>query len=130
MHTITQLFRNTIQLPIGTLLPSSSPIQGIVLNGMYDNGLLSRIVTNYMLSGNASVRALAGYLNKHGFIVKPICSPTVPKGQERVRICLHGHNTVNQVESLVNAVHEFFKIEKVAIESSTPVSTILEPAKL
>jgi 8-amino-7-oxononanoate synthase len=79
-------------LPLGTLLPSSSPIQGIVLNG------------------NASVRALAGYLNSKGFIVKPICSPTVPIGQERVRICLHGHNTVDQVDALVKEIHLFFQV--------------------
>ncbi|KAG0174982.1 hypothetical protein DFQ28_003436 [Apophysomyces sp. BC1034] len=92
LHQITRRFRETICLPTGTLLPSSSPIQGIVLNG------------------NAPVRALAGYLNRRGFIVKPICSPTVPKGQERVRICFHGHNTIDQVDALVRSVHEFFNV--------------------
>ncbi|ORY89959.1 pyridoxal phosphate-dependent transferase [Syncephalastrum racemosum] len=91
LHKITHRFRNTIQLPTGTLLPSDSPIQGIVLNG------------------NAPVRALANYLNKRGFIVKPICSPTVPKGKERVRICFHGNNTIEQIDALVATVHEFFK---------------------
>ncbi|KAI8368711.1 pyridoxal phosphate-dependent transferase [Blakeslea trispora] len=91
LQTITQRFQQTIQLPLGNLLPSTSPIQGIVLNG------------------NQSVRALASYLNAKGFIVKPICSPTVPKGQERVRICLHGHNTVTQVDRLVGAIHQFFQ---------------------
>ncbi|OBZ84465.1 putative 8-amino-7-oxononanoate synthase [Choanephora cucurbitarum] len=104
IHTITQRFQQTIQLPLGNLLPSSSPIQGVVLNG------------------NQPVRALASYLNTKGFIVKPICSPTVPKGQERVRICLHGHNTVEQVDSLVQAIHQFF------VKEDTPVVT--EVAKL
>ena len=75
-----------------------------------------------MLNGNQPVRALASYLNTKGFIVKPICSPTVPKGQERVRICLHGHNTVEQVDSLVQAIHQFF------VKEDTPVVT--EVAKL
>ncbi|KAI9484671.1 pyridoxal phosphate-dependent transferase [Zychaea mexicana] len=110
LHTITRQFREAIRLPTGTLLPSDSPIQGIVLNG------------------NAPVRALAGYLNKRGFIVKPICSPTVPKGQERVRICLHGHNTIEQIDSLVSAVHEFFNVEK--HNSIAPSASALEPAKL
>ncbi|KAI7900824.1 pyridoxal phosphate-dependent transferase [Cokeromyces recurvatus] len=92
VHTLTQRFRNRIQLPQGTLLPSSSPIQGVVLNG------------------NESVRALASYLNNKGFLVKPICSPTVPIGKERVRICLHGHNTIKQVDKLVNEIHSFFEI--------------------
>ncbi|KAI9247201.1 pyridoxal phosphate-dependent transferase [Phascolomyces articulosus] len=113
LHNITRQFREAIQLPTGTLLPSDSPIQGIVLNG------------------NAPVRALAGYLNKRGFIVKPICSPTVPKGQERVRICLHGHNTAEQVDALVASVHQFFNVQKSnMVASSTSVSNTLEPAKL
>ncbi|CAO3631566.1 unnamed protein product [Cunninghamella blakesleeana] len=95
LHNITQHFREKICLPMGNLLPSNSPIQGIVLNG------------------NKPVRALATYLNQQGFIVKPICSPTVPKGQERVRICLHGHNTVSQVDALVHSIHVFFNVYSV-----------------
>ncbi|KAG2218636.1 hypothetical protein INT45_000809 [Circinella minor] len=112
LHNITQQFREAIQLPTGTLLPSDSPIQGIVLNG------------------NAPVRALAGYLNKRGFIVKPICSPTVPKGQERVRICLHGHNTTEQIDALVGSVHDFFNVQKTNVTVPTSTSNALEPAKL
>lgn len=100
VHAITQRFRETIKLPSGTLLPSSSPIQGVVLNG------------------NAPVRALAGYLNSKGFIVKPICSPTVPIGQERVRICLHGHNTMGQVDDLVEEIHQFFQVKPNEIEET------------
>jgi 8-amino-7-oxononanoate synthase len=110
VHTITKHFRDTIKLPTGTLLPSFSPIQGIVLDG------------------NVPVRALAGHLNKKGFIVKPICSPTVPIGQERVRICLHGHNTTEQVDALVDAVHAFFKVPQVTIPSS--FSAGQEPVKM
>lgn len=93
-------------MPLGTLLPSNSPIQGIVLNG------------------NSLVRELAGYLNSKGFIVKPICSPTVPIGEERVRICLHGHNTISQVDDLVGSIHAFFKINKSSLTES-----VIEPAK-
>lgn len=100
VHAITQRFRETIKLPSGTLLPSSSPIQGVVLNG------------------NEPVRALAGYLNSKGFIVKPICSPTVPIGQERVRICLHGHNTMGQVDDLVEEIHQFFQVKPNEIEET------------
>lgn len=84
------------------------------------------------------MRALANHLNARGFIVKPICSPTVPKGQERVRICLHGHNTVEQVDALIAAVHGFFNVgittetgspsESLSLQSSK--SLPLESAKL
>ena len=29
--------------------------------------------------------------------IKPILSPTVPKGEERLRICLHSYNTENEI---------------------------------
>lgn len=64
------------------------------------------------------MRALAGYLNSKGFIVKPICSPTVPIGQERVRICLHGHNTMGQVDDLVEEIHQFFQVKPNEIEET------------
>ncbi|KAI8076632.1 pyridoxal phosphate-dependent transferase [Gilbertella persicaria] len=108
VHKITQRFRSTIQLPLGNLLPSSSPIQGVVLKG------------------NEPVRALASFLNGKGFIVKPICSPTVPKGQERVRICLHGHNTIDQVDSLVKQIHLFFEKDS----TLEPTNANSEVAKL
>ncbi|KAH8551537.1 putative aminotransferase [Umbelopsis sp. PMI_123] len=84
-------FRKTIHLPHGHLLPSNSPIQGIVLDG------------------NDKVRALAEYLKARKFNVKPILSPTVPKGTERVRICLHGDNTVDQIDALIHATHQYFR---------------------
>ncbi|KAL1924053.1 uncharacterized protein VTP21DRAFT_7088 [Calcarisporiella thermophila] len=65
-------FRSTLKLPPHLLLPSTSPIQGIVLP------------------------------------VLPLCSPTVPRGKERVRICLHAHNSQEEIEMLAKAVMEYF----------------------
>ncbi|KAI9260855.1 pyridoxal phosphate-dependent transferase [Helicostylum pulchrum] len=102
VHSIIKRFRETTKLPHGKLLPSTSPIQGVVLGS------------------NEAVRSLATYLNNKGFNVKPIVFPTVPVGQERVRICLHGHNTVSQVDALVNQIHQFFHVD----------SSVMEIAKL
>jgi 8-amino-7-oxononanoate synthase len=33
--------------------------------------------------------------------------PTVPKGQERIRICLHAKNSMVEVKGLVEAVEEW-----------------------
>jgi len=60
-------------------------------------------------TGNDKVRALAEYLKACKFNVKPILSPTVPKGTERVRICLHGDNTVDEIDALVHATHQYFQ---------------------
>lgn len=35
---------------------------------------------------------------------RPITWPTVPKGKDRVRVCLHAENTRAEVDELVNAV--------------------------
>ncbi|HET7818292.1 MAG TPA: pyridoxal phosphate-dependent aminotransferase family protein [Bacteroidia bacterium] len=51
-------------------------------------------------SGNNSARVLAELIQKDGFDVRAILSPTVPKGKERIRICLHTFNTQQEIEQL------------------------------
>jgi 8-amino-7-oxononanoate synthase len=43
-------------------------------------------------------------LLKNQIAVKPIFSPTVPSGQERLRICLHSFNSKKEIEKLTNLV--------------------------
>jgi len=57
-----------------------------------------------IISGNEKVKAIANKLNERGFDVKPILSPTVPKNQERLRICLHADNTVKEIENLLKSM--------------------------
>ena len=45
---------------------------------------------------------LAEKLQSAGFAVKPIYSPTVPKGEERIRICLHAFNTEEEIIRLAS----------------------------
>ncbi|KAH6685820.1 8-amino-7-oxononanoate synthase [Plectosphaerella plurivora] len=52
-------------------------------------------------------RNLARHCQERGFLVRPIVAPTVPRGSERVRICLHAGNTQEQVEGLARAVDEW-----------------------
>lgn len=40
-------------------------------------------------------------------MVRAVVSPTVPLGTERVRICLHAGNTVDELEVLVGALQEW-----------------------
>ncbi|KAK3304753.1 pyridoxal phosphate-dependent transferase [Chaetomium strumarium] len=49
-------------------------------------------------------RSLAQHCQQSGFMVRPIVAPTVPRGSERIRVCLHAGNTVEQVRGLVAAV--------------------------
>ena len=50
-----------------------------------------------IVSGNERVKGIATKLQQVGFGIKPILSPTVPKGEERLRICLHSYNTENEM---------------------------------
>jgi 8-amino-7-oxononanoate synthase len=67
----------------GQLIPSNSAIQSVVI------------------SGNALTKKVAKALQDKGFDVKPILYPTVPKGQERLRFCLHSFTTKEQISELV-----------------------------
>ncbi len=59
-----------------------------------------------IIPSNDEVKLLAEKIQKQGFDVRPILSPTVPKGQERLRICLHSFNAPEQIESLVKILSE------------------------
>lgn len=37
-------------------------------------------------------------------MVRPVVSPTVPEGKERVRVCLHAENTTKEVLGLGKAI--------------------------
>ncbi len=52
-----------------------------------------------ILPGNILVKRIASQLQKEGLDIRPILSPTVPKGWERLRICLHAYNTKNQIST-------------------------------
>jgi 8-amino-7-oxononanoate synthase len=55
-------------------------------------------------------RGLAGHCQRRGFMVRPIVAPTVPRGKERIRVCLHAGNTMGEVEGLVAAVEEWLML--------------------
>lgn len=56
-------------------------------------------------------RKLSVYLKSKGFLVRPISYPTVEKGKERVRVCLHGGNSEKDVTELGRVLQEWFKSE-------------------
>lgn len=58
-------------------------------------------IQSAIIPGNQQVRAIAEHLQEHGFDVKAILSPTVPEGQERLRICLHSYNSQDQIYGLL-----------------------------
>lgn len=73
------------------LLKSETPIQSLVVKG------------------NENVKSLAVSLQEKGFDVRPILYPTVAKNAERIRICLHSFNTLEEVNALANAINSSLK---------------------
>ena len=55
-----------------------------------------------VISGNKQVQELEERLFQSNLFVKSIKSPTVKEGQERIRICLHSFNTIEEIDLLVN----------------------------
>ncbi|TNY17367.1 pyridoxal phosphate-dependent transferase [Rhodotorula diobovata] len=56
-----------------------------------------------------SPRPLAAFLRTRGFLARPITYPTVPRGEERLRVCLHAGNTQREVDGLCEAVAEWVR---------------------
>jgi 8-amino-7-oxononanoate synthase len=57
-------------------------------------------------------RELARYCQQRGLIVRPIMSPTVPRGKERVRVCLHAGNTPAQIDRLVQTMAQWVQEQR------------------
>ncbi|WFD43532.1 8-amino-7-oxononanoate synthase [Malassezia psittaci] len=45
-------------------------------------------------------KALAAHLQNQGFLVRGVTYPTVPIGEDRIRICIHANNTEAQISAL------------------------------
>jgi 8-amino-7-oxononanoate synthase len=87
LHHLISVFKSKAkQNPAIQLIESQSPIQCIVING------------------NEKVKKMASDLQKCGFDIRPILSPTVQKGKERLRICLHLFNTEEQILHLLELI--------------------------
>ncbi len=66
-------------------------------------------IQSCVIAGNARVKEISEAIKENGFDAKPILSPTVPEGQERLRICLHSYNTIVEIENLVLHLGTFIK---------------------
>jgi 8-amino-7-oxononanoate synthase len=87
LGNLITLFKSQVS-PSAQLIASDSSIQCLLLNS------------------NDKAREAAAYLQENGFDVRPILSPTIPQGSERIRICLHAFNTTEQVNILVNKIND------------------------
>lgn len=57
-----------------------------------------------LIPSNNAVNAAAQHLKTSGYDVRPILSPTVKEGEERLRICLHTFNTSDDISGLIDSL--------------------------
>ncbi len=80
LHDLIRFFKQQArQMPDLALIDSPSAIQCIII------------------PGNEKCREVASKLQNEGLDIRPIVSPTVPKGKERLRICLHEFNAEEEI---------------------------------
>ncbi len=88
---LVEYFKNrSTELKNINFLNSPSQIQGIIIGD------------------NEKTKALAKNLLEKGYFVKGILSPTVAKGSERLRICLHSFNEESEIDGLLREVVKFY----------------------
>lgn len=86
LHQNISYFQTLAQQNKLNVLKSTSAIQSIIIPGV------------------ENVKKVSEKLIAEGFDARPILSPTVKKGTERLRICLHSYNTKNEIENLIKVV--------------------------
>ena len=64
-------------------------------------------IQSAIIPGNERVKSIAQQLKSKGFDVKPILSPTVPEGQERLRFCLHSFNSEKEITEVLEFLSTF-----------------------
>lgn len=80
-----------------------------VFNSASEKFNLQKLVSNtqiqgVIIPGNENIKKTAVTIQENGFDVRPILSPTVAKGSERLRICLHTYNTTEEIRHLVRVL--------------------------
>ncbi|MFD0964460.1 aminotransferase class I/II-fold pyridoxal phosphate-dependent enzyme [Pseudofulvibacter geojedonensis] len=66
-------------------------------------------IQSCIISGNKEVKDISNLLLQNSFDVKPILSPTVPEGEERLRFCLHIYNTKEEITNVLELLCNFVK---------------------
>ncbi len=66
-------------------------------------------IQSCIIPGNDMVKKISDLLKLKGFDVKPILSPTVPVGKERLRFCVHSYNSAEEITAVLNLLGNFAK---------------------
>jgi len=59
--------------------------------------------------GNEEARTAARKIQESGFDVRAVLSPTVAKGTERIRICIHNQNSIDDIRNFCRSLNQITK---------------------
>lgn len=65
-------------------------------------------IRSLLVPGNEAAKGLSTTLKAAGIYTKAILYPTVPRGTERLRICLHKFNTKDEIALLCKTINNYF----------------------
>jgi len=68
--------------------------------------LSSAAIKAFIPGNKEQTQIIEKKLNNLNIQVKAVYEPTVPTGKERIRICIHSFNTVNQIDLLLKTITE------------------------
>ena len=89
LHQNISLFKSLVSKRLkAKTISSSSPIQCI------------------LISGNETVKKVELEMQNKGFDVRAILHPTVEKGKERIRICIHSFNSQEEIKMCVSSLEK------------------------
>lgn len=66
-------------------------------------------IQSLVVPGNDNVKRVALAIQAHDMDVRPIMSPTVAEGKERIRVCLHAYNTGSEIDELLSVINNELK---------------------
>jgi len=117
----------TTALPVHSLITVKCAYEQLQAND-FDNSLLHSLINHFrkgfenredvylinskspvqsvVIPGNSRARNISKQLQANGFDVRAILSPSVPAGKERLRISLHLHNTIEQIDNLQKLLNQ------------------------
>jgi 8-amino-7-oxononanoate synthase len=75
----------------------------LMFNSLDSKNSQSAIKT-VIIGGNQPTKDMAIKIQRAGFDLRAILSPTVSEGTERLRICLHAYNSKEEITQLINTI--------------------------
>ncbi|TYA52469.1 aminotransferase class I/II-fold pyridoxal phosphate-dependent enzyme [Formosa maritima] len=115
-HTLMTLKSVFIELPKTHEISKLQKNIDIFKKEVFKNKLHKNFIDSHsaiqccLIIGNENVKAISNQFLKKGFDVKPILSPTVPEGEERLRFCIHSFNTEKDIKEVIHLLVTLIQI--------------------